>query len=98
MNLKMDQQETSNMKEKKIEEKMMNKFPGATIPKDKRDIHVTTAEERRNSEVGGKKSGKAKNVCRPVNDIGIKIRTLSRKGRLSETQAMLSQNQTLHTA
>lgn len=39
------------------------------IPKDRTFIRVTTAEDRRNSEVMGKKSGKAKNVCKPVKDM-----------------------------
>lgn len=43
------------------------------IPKDMTFIRVTTAEDRRNSEVWKKKSGKAKNVCKPVKDIRIRI-------------------------
>lgn len=59
MNLKMDQQEISNMnnRKKKKEEKKMDKFPGVTRPKNKKDIRVTTAEERRDSEVGEIRKG-----------------------------------------
>lgn len=72
----MDQQEISNMnngkngKEKVEEKKWSHKSPGVIIPKDRTFIRVTTAEDRRDSEVmEKKKSGKAKNVCKPVKDM-----------------------------
>lgn len=96
MNLKMDQQEISNMNNrKKNGRKNEQVYRCDNITR--YDIHVTTAEDGRNSEVGRKKSGKAKTVGKPENNISIQIQTLSRKGRHSETQTMIFQNQTLHT-
>lgn len=79
MNVKMDQQEISNMnngkigKEKVEEKKMITQVSRCDNTKDRTFIHVTTAEDRRNSEVMEKKSGKVKNVCKPVRDISICI-------------------------
>lgn len=59
-------------------------------------IHVTTAEDRRNSEVWKKNQERLKMSASQWKKHTYRFKTPSRKGRLSETRAVISPNQTLH--